>query len=405
MIFTFEALRAKHGDSLLLHYGRSNGTKLIVIDGGPAGVFDSALRPRLQALKEESGADPLPIRLLMVSHIDDDHIRGVLDLTNRLRRQQENNKPVEYDIRTLWHNSFDDIVGHGSELMATTARAGLSAAALAGEVDPPPGLSRPAMLVLASVPQGRELRNNARVLGIEVNPPQGQLITGMHPGDPPMDRDDGLTLRAVGPSRQRLRDLQTKWDAELQRRQLASPVTGVEAAAYADQAVTNLSSLVVLAEMDAGTAGKRRILLTGDSRGDDILEGLAEAGLLEGDRLHVDVLKVPHHGSDRNVTSDFFRRLTADHYVISGDGKYGNPDVATFEMIFAARGNDRFTLHMTYDPAELIDGYPVDDLRALFEHHRSAGHPFELVTAKVERETVRIDLGAGVQREARSPLS
>ena len=43
------------------------------------------------------------------------------------------------------------------------------------------------------------------------------------------------------------------------------------------------------------------MLLTGDARGDDVLAGLREAGLLRRSPLHVDVLKLPHHGSDRNV--------------------------------------------------------------------------------------------------------
>ena len=34
-VFTLEALEAKHGDSLLLHYGTLDAPRLIVIDGGP----------------------------------------------------------------------------------------------------------------------------------------------------------------------------------------------------------------------------------------------------------------------------------------------------------------------------------------------------------------------------------
>ena len=33
-IFTLEALQAKHGDALLLHYGDAASPRLIVIDGG-----------------------------------------------------------------------------------------------------------------------------------------------------------------------------------------------------------------------------------------------------------------------------------------------------------------------------------------------------------------------------------
>ena len=46
-VFTLEALEAKYGDSLLLHYGDHTDPRLIVIDGGPAAVYKAALRPRL----------------------------------------------------------------------------------------------------------------------------------------------------------------------------------------------------------------------------------------------------------------------------------------------------------------------------------------------------------------------
>ncbi len=86
-----------------------------------------------------------------------------------------------------------------------------------------------------------------------------------------------------------------------------------------------------------------------------MLEGLALAGVIdEGGSLHVDVLKIPHHGSDRNAAADFYERITADHYVYSGDGKHGNPERASFEWLLAARGeDDEYTVHLTYPPAEI----------------------------------------------------
>jgi hypothetical protein len=46
--------------------------------------------------------------------------------------------------------------------------------------------------------------------------------------------------------------------------------------------------------------------------------------------------------------------VTADHYVICGDGKHGNPEPETFQMIFDAREKDKkFKIHMTYCPDEL----------------------------------------------------
>ena len=97
------------------------------------------------------------------------------------------------------------------------------------------------------------------------------------------------------------------------------------------------------------------MLLTGDARGDYVLEGLEQEKQLDADgKLHVDILKLPHHGSDRNVEKSFFQKITADHYVASADGTFINPDRATLEMIIDTRGKDaKFTIHLTYPTADI----------------------------------------------------
>ena len=104
------------------------------------------------------------------------------------------------------------------------------------------------------------------------------------------------------------------------------------------------------------------MLLTGDARGDKILEGMELAGLLEkGGKKHVDLLKVPHHGSDNNMETIFFKRVPADHYVFSGDGEHGNPERATLQMLLDARGADAgYTIHLTYPVAEIDAGRKAD---------------------------------------------
>ena len=108
---------------------------------------------------------------------------------------------------------------------------------------------------------------------------------------------------------------------------------------------TNLSRIFPVLWCSRKPADKR-ILLTGDARGDKIIEGLQLAGLMGqggGSTLHVDVFKVPHHGSSNNLERGFFERITADHYVFSGNGEYGNPEREALEMLFDARGGADFT--------------------------------------------------------------
>ena len=97
------------------------------------------------------------------------------------------------------------------------------------------------------------------------------------------------------------------------------------------------------------------MLLTGDARGDKILEWLKADGFPEG-KAHFDVIKLPHHGSDRNVSPEFFEKITTDNYVFCGDGKHGNPEPKTFQMLFDARGDAAdFKIYMTFSPDELAE--------------------------------------------------
>ena len=152
-------------------------------------------------------------------------------------------------------------------------------------------------------------------------------------------------MQVIGPSRSELEALQAKYDADNPN---AASMTASERrralADFTDNSVANLSSIVLLAEQHGKT-----MLLTGDARGDNILKGLDRAGLLDGSgKIKVDILKVPHHGSDRNVSTEFFRKVQAKHYIFSGDGAHGNPDSATLTMLAEARGAARYTMWFTH---------------------------------------------------------
>lgn len=358
MFFTLEALEAKHGDSLLLHYGTKKSPKLIVIDGGPQGVFDKSLRPRLEQLRDKrSPGKPLPVRLLMVSHIDDDHIRGVLDLTDLLLEQQ-GNETLLCDITTLWHNSFDEILGN-NETDTIPASLGASVRLSAsGELTFPANLFRDegAAAIAANVPQGRRLRGNVESLSLLANDPFSKLVS-LRPKQKALSVGSTLKLRVIGPSQTRLEKLEKDWDAKLKTLQQKKPAEAKAlAASFMDDSVYNLSSIIVLAE-----AGGKKILLTGDGLAGDILEGLKGAGLLkEGGTLHVNILKMPHHGSIRNVTEEFLRTVTADHYVMSANGKYDNPDLGTLKLFSKVRGTASCTVHLTNAVPHAVKFFKAD---------------------------------------------
>jgi beta-lactamase superfamily II metal-dependent hydrolase len=376
MTFTLEALQANHGDALLLHWGND---RLAVIDGGPSRIFASSVRPRLEEIRAERDVKTLPIRLLMVSHIDDDHVHGVLDMTRFLADLAKEKKPLPWRIETLWHNAFDDIVGNVEPLSVAL---GAAVAPVANDAPVPAGLGldRSSALVMASVAQGRQLRDDARALKLPLNKPLKRLVWAGAKNAEQVDLGEGLKLAIVGPLEAQVEALRADWDKKLaeMKKKNAAEAQAI-AAEFVDKSVYNLSSIAVLA-----TAGGKRMLLTGDARGDFLLDGLRELGVMKNDAVHVDLLKVPHHGSDRNVTEDFFRRVTADHYVISADGRHDNPDPKMLAMLANARGAADYTIHLTNR---------VPAAEAFFKADRPRGRKYTVVLREDDALSVGVPLG------------
>jgi glyoxylase-like metal-dependent hydrolase (beta-lactamase superfamily II) len=92
MLFSLEALKAEQGDCLLLHWGTGAAPRRLLIDGGPPGVYQDTLRPRLMQLRERGpvgASGRLVLDAVAVSHAHPDHVVGVLRLFGELRRARD----------------------------------------------------------------------------------------------------------------------------------------------------------------------------------------------------------------------------------------------------------------------------------------------------------------------------
>jgi len=355
-MFTLEALQANDGDCLMLHYGSETYRKLILIDGGPRGIYKAVLQKRLEELR---GGGTLDVRMVMVSHIDLDHITGILDLVKNLWELQNAGKPQPYRVRSLWHNSFEKLAG--SKTAAVESK--VIGAAVGGSNIALAGLDSKVKAVVASVKQGSDLRNYAIKLGsVKLNAEtKGELVCAPEKGRKVIEIDSGLTFTILGPRQSELDDLENEWEKAKSRAKPKATPQAI-AADYLNRTVPNLSSIVVLAEWKTGKAKPKRMLLTGDAGGDFILEGLQSAGLLEDGKMHVDLLKIQHHGSRHSVDQKFFEAVTADRYVISGDGKHGNPSLETLKWLSDARSKQPYEVFLTNRKgkeglAKMLDGF------------------------------------------------
>lgn len=302
-------VQAAYGDCLVLEYRRGDRMQRILVDGGPSGTFAAHLGSYLNATAA-MGA----ITTMVLSHVDTDHVDGLLDYVDGLA----DHLPLPL-VAELWHNSVDSMPPDVRTAPRVSSAVNVAADAM-------PQLAA----ALLGFAQGAQLTRRALQLAIPRNAPfpNGLILADTAP----VIERDGLRIDVIGPRQANLDALHRKWREWLRDHEDLGADADPQVMAAADRSVPNLSSVCLLV-----TAGKRTVLLTGDAHGDDVVEGLRLRGLLSSDdTIRVDVLKMPHHGSARNVTPEFFERVIADRYVFSADGRHGNPDLVTMKWLVEA---------------------------------------------------------------------
>ena len=372
------------GDCLLLE---ADSGELVLCDGGMKNSMQAQVRAELSRLRD-NGRE---LELVYVSHIDNDHINGVLQLLEDEAEwrvfdlHQANGDPVRRPkvprppvIKGILHNSFLD------QLRATNARIRdlkdienaliASAPALYATAVPQLIAAADEMAGIASaIPEALKVSRliASDALDIPLNTPPGvaQSVPLMYAGQPG-DRFaiGSMQFILIGPTADELRRLGRGWATWLRnepdrvreiRAQLKKRIEDFSTGAITGSpydlrrwngipdvegvSAPNVASLMFMVEENG-----RRLLLTGDAQQRFILDGLRRTGFLGNGTLHVDVLKVQHHGSENNMDDNFARTVTADHYVFCGNGAHGNPEREVIDRVFNARQGDNRPFHFWF---------------------------------------------------------
>ncbi|MEO0548291.1 MAG: MBL fold metallo-hydrolase [Pseudomonadota bacterium] len=383
--------QANDGDCLLLSSDSGNH---VLIDGGRSSTFSKNTSDDLSALGK--------LDLVCVSHIDADHISGILKLLDdmvdwRIHEHERENPPIGRvpkrkprsprppSISEIWINGF-------SEQLAQSADDALALVGLASSV-------QAQMSDADLLPRQHYLRDlalgeaQAIELGFRAGPAQlkipinerfkNKLVrAGLAKSRVPIG---SMALEVIGPFQSDLRKLRKEWkqwvaentervseiekdmDSDAQRIRASNVDRFLEnsrailtsGGTFGDrESITtpNLASIMFLAEENGKT-----VLMTGDGAGQDIVKGLEKTGRLDNGKIHVNVLKIQHHGATANIDQKFLKAVTADHYVFCGNGGHSNPELGVVQLIAQSRfGNEkqksthpkaqnRFELHFNHD--------------------------------------------------------
>jgi beta-lactamase superfamily II metal-dependent hydrolase len=364
------AFQSDKGDCLLLT--NDDKTAHILVDGGMSNSYNAHVAAAMGKLRTANKK----LDVVYVSHIDQDHIAGVLKMFDdeaawrvhlfQKAHNNPNSKPPKVprppEVLELWHNGFHDQVPKNNAKPIADAISA-TAPVLAGSRNPDIRAEALRQAELAtSIGEAIEVsrRISPRQLNIPLNPrSEGKLMMVRQSQQP--FTIGGLTFTIIGPTSGHLKTLREEWNTWLESTEGKKRLQSINAAAVRDEermgtssefdgllkslllqaesfgdpsevTTPNLASLTLLVE-DATTS----LLLTGDARGDQIVDGLGQVGRLTNGRIEVDILKVPHHGSENNIDSDFVEAVIARDYVFCGNGFSGNPNHKVIEMMFRRR--------------------------------------------------------------------
>lgn len=321
ILFEVKMLPAEHGDCILITYGDERKPNRILIDGGTSKTY-SAIKKEIEKIP----LDQRNFQLLVVTHVDTDHILGVLELLEA--------DELNVSFQDIWFNGYPHL--DGSKFRIDLDKYG-----------PRDGERLSSFLVKQEIPWNKAFNSKS-------------IFTSPQEGIPQKILEGGLKVSIVSPSEDKLEELKPVWRKACRKAGLIPgeaipplPPIPPDVERYGpfnldklanspfddDESESNGSSIGLLIEYK-----DKRILLTGDAHADVLRDSIQK---LKGQsqKLRLDAFKVPHHGSRANISKELLQDIDCKKYLISTNGhrfkhphreaiariiKFGGPDVEIF---------------------------------------------------------------------------
>ena len=292
-VFDVEMLQVEQGDSLWIEWGQRQGKRWrMLIDCGTEGSFKRALGPRIAALPADASARH--IELFILSHIDGDHVGGGIPFLQQA-------KALGVTFGDIWFNGREH-------------------------------LERKNML---SGKDGDDFSKLLKRDGFTWNSwTKGRAIVRLDDQLPTLTLPDGMKLTLLSPVPDTLAQLAGTWDEDLAapgtRRQLSGRV--LERSEKLDELAgrdfqpddsrPNGSSIAVLLEYRGKVA-----LLGADAYASVLASALKMLRKPGEARLRLDLFKLPHHASRRNIDDSVMSQIDCENYLVSTNGAiFNHPD-------------------------------------------------------------------------------
>ncbi|MFA7378963.1 MAG: MBL fold metallo-hydrolase [Bacteroidia bacterium] len=346
-------LKAFNGDAILISFKESGETRNILIDGGmPATYVQKGKNGKLEYGELKETVDKIrengqKIDLLVLTHVDDDHIGGVL-------KWFEKDKEAHKIIGQVWFNSGRLISEYFDEQEIEENL-----------------LEIPDESTLTSIGQGVKFEDYIEENGIW----DRSIVVALE-----YFEYLGIKFKILSPSPDKLKLLLGKWEKEKPE----SLDTSADKNDYGltltehiekdkfkeDPAVHNGSSIAFIMTWE-----KKNFVFLADAHPTVVINSLKALGYSKEKPLNAELVKISHHGSKANNSVEMIELIKTNKYVISTNGdKHAHPNKQ-----FLAR------LASVNDSCEVYFNYP-DQIEQIFKTKDRSDFPNFKPMSKVGNE-------------------
>jgi len=386
-------LPALNGDSIFIKID----DYLMLIDGGYVNTYREFIKPELMRMNSQG----ISLNHVVVTHIDKDHISGVIKLII------ENLKTPFVKIDNIWHNSFKhikqfnpDIEFSGKSVRELKIDYNLREEETVTTKD----ISAVQGSTLASVLLESNYNWNYEFDGKAVSVDNGAIV----------NLTDTIILKLLSPTVKKLSALNLDWKKELyqkgfstsedlegfselafesivanqkeqkslKKKDISSSSLNVDELAnsifFEDDASANGSSIAFIIEYE-----QKKLLFLADAHPSIIIDNLRLHYEEQDFPIYFDVIKISHHGSQKNTSAELLTMITSRQYVFLTNGKtHNHPDKETICRIISQETIYTKELLFTY-PLESIEEFKDDTLMQKYNYQ---------ITEMNGSEPIKIDL-------------
>ncbi|MBU3015201.1 MBL fold metallo-hydrolase [Poseidonibacter lekithochrous] len=301
----FEFLPAGSGDCIFINF---DNTKYILIDGGYVNTYNRILKNKISDLKDKSSF----LDLIVVTHIDNDHINGIKKLFG------DEYKDI---VKKVWFNS-GIILNKYFDNNFTSNKLELNKSQnYSEEIGYTEGIK------LEDLLDNLNISNKTPIKAMDI-----------------VSIDDDLSFNILSPDSDRLRELIEVWNDELEKLEEndSNEVSSYNYNDYdksieelvsknfeSDTSITNGSSIAFLMKYK-----DLKFLFLADAFVDVVVCSLKSFKYSKEKPLKIEFVKVSHHGSKKNINESLLELIDTDTYIISTNGtKHNHPDQEALSRI------------------------------------------------------------------------